>query len=111
MREDLKETQQGEEASETASGKETPAGPPRVVLEAKDTYTTKYRVDGKEVMVDNKDLARLEQIRKERELMAKEKELLKQQQEQKKGEKTELEKLQEKLALKNKQKGKKGKKR
>ena len=72
---------------------------------------TVMKVGEDEILIPKTELERLEQIRKERERDAKEREIEKQRQEElKKQSMTELEKLQQNLALKNQMKNKKGKK-
>ena len=73
---------------------------------------TVVQVDDEEIVIPNEDMARLALIRQNRERDRQEREIAKQKQEAlKKETMSELEKLKEKLELKNQMKNKKGKKR
>lgn len=88
--------------------------PEHKAVEVKAVYKTAtvVQVDDEEIVIPNEELAKLALIRQNRERDRQEREIAKQKQEAlKKETMSELEKLKEKLELKNQMKNKKGKKR
>jgi hypothetical protein len=83
-----------------------------IEIEAKDAMNTAFKVGKDTVVVQNTEMEKLEAVRKQRERDEREREAeLKKKELMKEQSKSELQKLQEKLALKNQLKNKKGKKR